>query len=178
MIDWLQFIVGIIGGGIGGTIVGAIFHHYSSKSLAKYNLINESQFKAFSELWKALMNLKRKGEDLWNEANEKELLEFVKYIEEAHKSLQDNSLILDKKDYEDLKKLLDQFWYYKVGKMRLIDMDDKKIQQKISYLSGSILISDERRSQVLNNESIKKEYERLLEDLRQNFQKKMGIKCL
>ncbi|MBS3074544.1 hypothetical protein J4447_03770 [Candidatus Pacearchaeota archaeon] len=176
MIDWLQLIQGIIGAGIGGTIVGIISQHQSNKRLAIYNLVNESQFKAFSELWRSLMNLKRKGEDLWQEANERWLSEFVKYIEEAHISLQDNALILDKKEYEDLKKILDQFWHYRVGKERLIEMDNKKIQQKISYLSGSIVISDERQNQVFSNESIKKEYEKLLDDLREKFQAKMGIK--
>ncbi len=176
MIDLLQLIAWFIGAGIGGAIGGAIFQHYSNKRLAKYNLVNESQFKAFSELWKSLMNLKRKGNDLWTELNKRKLSEFVKYIAEAHISLQDNSLVLDKKEYANLKKILDQFWYYKVGKERLIDMDNKKIQHKISSLSGSTLISDERQNQVLNNESIKKEYEGLLGDLREKFQKKMGIK--
>ena len=176
MTDWLQILGWIISGGISGTIVGIISQHYSNKKLVKYNLVNESQFKAFSELWKSLMNLKRRGQNLFIEANEKELSEFVKDIEEAHKSFQDNSLILEKEDYDSLKKILDQFWYYKVGKERLIDMDNKKIQQTISYLSGAILILDERQNQVLNNESIKKEYERLLEDLRERFRKRMKIR--
>ena len=176
MIDGLQVLGWIVSGGIAGTIVGIISQHYSDKKLARYNLINESQFRAFSELWKSLMNLKRKGDSLGDDVNEKDLSEFVKYIAEAHISLQDNSLILTKEDYANLKRILDKFWQYKIGKEKIIEMKDKKIQNKIFYVSGAIAISNERWNQESSNDSIKKEYENLLDDLRESFQKKREIK--
>jgi|SRR3989344_694155 len=172
MTDWIIQIVGWI---IGLGIITVILQHHFDKKISKFNLINESQFKAFNELWKSLMNLKREAEILWNELDKRKLSKFVESIKEAHISFQNNSLVLNKEDYDDLKEILDQFWNYKIGKERLIEMSDEEIQEAY-HLSGAMAISNPRQSQVWSNESIKRKYEGLLENLREKFQAKMGIK--
>jgi len=178
MIDWSQIIGWIISGGIGGAIVGTMFQHYSNKKLVKYNLVNESQFKAFSELWKSLIDLKRKADDLWIEANEKNLLNFVDSLKETDKVLEFNALILTEHDYNNLKEILKNFSEYRIGKNRLIDMDKGKIKVERRYgdIHGAITIYDERDNQIFQNENSKKRYESLIVDLRKKFQDKMGIK--
>ena len=172
---WQQIISWIISAGIGGSIVA----HYLNKKLAKYNLVGESQFKAFSELWKSLIDLKMKADELWEIANDKNLLNFVNSLKEADKVLAFNTLILNKKDYNSLKEILNKFSDYRIGKNRLIEMDKGKIKAEHrtgTLNSGAIYIYDERENQVYTNSNSKKEYERLIQDLKKNFQDKMGIK--
>ena len=87
MTDWIIQIVGWI---IGLGIITVILQHHFDKKISKFNLINESQFKAFNELWKSLMNLKREAEILWNELDKRKLSKFVESIKEAHISFQNN----------------------------------------------------------------------------------------
>ncbi len=178
--NWTEIIIGgIIGGGLGGVIVGGIINHYSSKKLDKFHLISESQFKAFSELWKSLTELKNKANDLWDNANDVTLLSFINSLKETSDTLEANALILNEVDYNDLKNILAKFGEYRIGKTRLIDMDKGKIkaERKEFLLSnGAHAIYDERLSQLSQNEDIKNEYEKLLGELRIKFQDKMGIK--
>lgn len=169
---------GIIGGGI-VAVISTILQHQSSKKLNKFGIVNESQFRAFSELWKSLMDLKNKGDDLWNNVTGKNLLDFIQSLKEADRSLESNSIILNEEDYQNLKNILNKFSDYQVGKTRLADIDTGKIkaERKTGQLrSGAIYIYDERQDQVFQNESTKKEYELLLQDLRRKFQDKMEIK--
>lgn len=181
-IDWSQvinWIISFISGGIGGAIVGAIFQHYSNKGLVKYNLVNESQFRAFSELWKSLTDLKSKADDLWENANDIKLLSFVLSLKEADKNLEANAIILNEEEYKSLRDIINKFSDYQFGKTRLIDMDKGKIKaerKEFTLTNGARGIYDERISQISQNEDIKNEYEKLLGELRIKFQDKMGIK--
>ena len=178
--SWTEIIIGgIIGGGLGGAIVGGIINHYSSKKLDQFHLINESQFRAFSELWKSLTELKNKASELWDNANDITLLSFVNSLKETSDTLEVNALILNEVDYNNLKNILVKFSEYRIGKIRLIDMDKGKIKaerKKFTLTSGARAVYDERLSQISQNEDIKNEYESLLNELRKKFQNNMGIK--
>ena len=178
MIDWQQLITAFLGVGIGGTIVGIISQHYSNKSLVRYNLVSDSQFKTFNELWKSLTDLKIKANDLWGHANDIILLSFVNSLKDASDALDANSLLLNDADYNNLKNILNKFGEYQIGKTKLIDIDKGKIKTEIKMgnWNGSMMIFDERLNQVSQNESLKKEYEKLLEDLKKKFQERMGIR--
>lgn len=177
--SWTEIIIGILSGGLGGAVVSGIINHYSNKKLGKFNLISESQFKAFSELWKSLTELKNKADDLWDHANDVTQLGFVNSLKEASDSLEVNALILNELDYNNLKDILTKFSEYGIGKTRLIDMDKGKIKAEREYhtlSNGMKAISDERISQISQNEDIKNKYEKLLGELKIKFQDKMGIK--
>lgn len=178
--SWTEIIIGgIIGGGLGGVIVGGIINHYSNKKLDTFHLINESQFKAFSELWKSLTELKNKAKDLWENANDITLLSFVNSLKETDDTLEANALILNESDFNNLKNILTKFSEYRIGKTRLIDMDKGKIKaerKEFTLTNGARTIYDERMCQISQNEDIKNEYEKLLAELRIKFQDKIGIK--
>ena len=179
MIDWLQLLFNLIGIGIVGTIIGIILQHSLNKKISKFNLINESQFKAFNELWKSLMDLKRKADELWDIANDTNLLNFVDSIKETDKIIEFNGLILNEEDYNNLKEILNVFSEFKVGKNRLIEMDKGKIKtehREGRLDSGAIYIYDERENQVYTNSNSKSKYEILIQNLKKKFQDKMGIK--
>lgn len=169
---------GIIGGGV-VSIISAVLQHYSNKKLNRFEVVNESQFKTFNELWKSLTDLKFKANNLWDNANDVTLLSFVNSLKDASDTLEANALILNEVDYNNLKNILNKFSDYQIGKTRLIDMDKGKIKAEIktfTTLHGAMTISDDRLNQVFQNENSKKEYEKLLGELRIKFQDKMGIK--
>lgn len=178
--SWAEIIIGgIIGGGLGGVIVGGIINHYSNKKLAQFHLINESQFKAFSELWASLSKLKNKANDLWDNANDATLVSFVNSLRDTTGTLEANALVLNESDFNNLKDILTKFSEYRIGKIRLIDMDKGKIKserKEFNLTNGIRAIYDGRLSQISQNEDLKNEYENLLGELRTKFQDKMGIK--
>lgn len=177
--SWSEIIIGgIIGGGLGGAITGGIINHLSNKKLFKLNLINESQFKAFNELWKTLTDLKIEADELWEKTNDKNLLKFISSLKKAVYVVELNALILSKEDYDKLKKILEEFSDYRIGKTRLIDIDKGKIKDETIYgqtPSGARTIYNERMNQVFRNESSKRQYESLLEELRNKFRVRMGV---
>lgn len=179
MVDWLQLFFNILGIGIVGAIGEIILQNSLNKKLSRFNLINESQFKAFNELWKSLMDLKWKADNLWEIANDENLLDFVKSLKEADKTIELNALILNEQDYNNLKEILKIFSDYRIGKNRLIDMDKGKIKSEHrtgQLSSGAIYIYDERENQVYTNSNSKTKYETLIQDLKKKFQNEMGIK--
>jgi|SRR3989344_7422840 len=166
--SWQELLVIVIlSSGIASTITAGLMHYYSSKMLAKYKLVHESQFKAFNELWKSLAELKLKFEELWGELNWDNLLRFSDSLESTKESLEVNSVLLNEGDYNDLKDILNIFANLQVGKTRLMALSKN--------ITSSSLEIEAWEDQINSNKKFKVKYEELLNNLKAKFKIKMGV---
>ncbi|CEG24551.1 hypothetical protein [Peribacillus simplex] len=125
-------------------------HKTTLLNVARYS---EYQFKLYNELWASLYDLKSASEDLWEHANNKNLLTFVNHLSECNVKVGRNILLLDDKHYVRLKNIIDTFAKYQVGKTKLINVKNNSLDNYRIQL----IIND--------NELIKENFAELLDEL-------------
>lgn len=133
-------------------------------SLSRYS---EYQFKSYNELWFSLIELKIAAEHLWDELNVVNLKSFIKQLEQTKINIQTKALLIEESHYEQLKIILDRFDHYQIGKIKLMDIRDKRTND----ISLAAAIDE---YQVINdNGEDKKRYEVLLSDIECSFRKQL-----
>ncbi|WP_457644720.1 hypothetical protein [Persephonella sp.] len=114
------------------------------------------QFELYSELWMSLSNLKLIGDILEIAPTKENLDGFLKEIVKTMLVIEKTSLFIEDEHYEKLQKLLNMLKEYR--KYQLSNLSDE----------GKINKSDVKR--------IKKEYEKLIYEIRDNLRKQLKLK--
>ena len=147
--DWSKAVFDVVGsiGGIGAIIVflanwwgNRIAEKVSNKERAKYvqeleklklqlelnkinvSRYNEQQFNAYSLLWASLYDLKSAGEQLWDSANQQNLVSFAGMLRSTKEVIEKNGLFIEEHHYAQLRRLMRIFSDYEFGKKRLIEL--------------------------------------------------------
>lgn len=124
---------------------------------------SDKQFELYNLLWGSLHDLKVLADDLWIQANSKNLDKFVRQLKKVNIEVEKASLFIEDSHYEELSRILKKFSFYQIGKKRLIDY---RIQSSIDddYEIGMM---------IHNNGELKIQYENLIcnikKDLRQQI---------
>ena len=133
-------------------------------SKAKLSRYNEYQFKIYNKLWKELFELKLAANNLWENANNRNLERFSYQMRRTQDELNKNALLIEKKHYEKLKLLFEHLNNYKIGKRKLIEVKTGS-ESEISRQRIERLIDENKK--ILDN------YEDLLEEIYENMRKQI-----
>lgn len=136
---------------------------------SKFDRYNSKQFEIYNNLWVSLIELKFSADTLWNEATIPKLRNLSKKVAEAQKSIEISSLLLENDDYRELNNLIDKFNDFKVGKTKLIETKYKTDTQMNEYY----IDEDEIKKMIKYNGKIKKQYESLVINLKQEFKEQI-----
>jgi hypothetical protein len=145
----LKAVVDVVGsiGGIGAIIVflanwwgNRIAEKVSNKEKAKFeqeleklklqlelnkiivSRYNEQQFNTYSTLWASLYDMKCAAEQLWDLANQQNLVSFAGVLRSTKEVIEKNGLFIEEHHYAQLRRLMRIFGDYEFGKKRLIEL--------------------------------------------------------
>ncbi len=134
---------------------------------SKYFRYSEKQFVLYNDLWRSLMKLKISGDALYADASLENLQIFAAQLSETNDAILESALLIEDEHYSTLLDLLNKFSKYKLGKERLIDLRDKKIDPPdLETLLGE-------QVQILFNKKNRDAYAILLEEIRAVFKRQI-----
>ena len=124
--------------------------------------LNAKQFELYSELWSALIELKISADELWNNANKRNLSSFITKLSEAKTSIMKSSILIEDKHYQKLIDLIARFEDFEFGKKKLVGL---KNRQNVS--------EEDIRHTILENKQVKDDYDNLTNELKHNFKQQL-----
>lgn len=140
-----------------GLIVGQLQRYYGR------------QFELYSVFWVALYDLKLAADDLWEEATPVSLLAFADQLRKTSQAIHRGALFLEEQHYAQLKRVLDAFSQFEMGKARLIDVRSQEDLVRSYGGSELYIIQNRIRNQIAANRAHKQTYDVLIERIREDF---------
>jgi len=135
------------------------------KSKSLFQRYSEKQFELYNNLWKVLWDLKKKADELWDNADPKELPNFSKKVGIVKEAINLNILIIEEDHFEQLMILIEQFEKFEFGKKELIQLRNKSAHQ-----IQEIGVNQEMVRQVIeHNRHKKQQYDTIIQELAKNF---------
>lgn len=92
----------------------------SQKQHLMFSLYFEGQFKLYNNLWISLSELKNSVDELWAEANIKNLNSLVTSLKKAKKQIQNSALLIEPQHYYEIMNIIADLERYRYGKEQLI----------------------------------------------------------
>lgn len=160
---WDSVIIGAIIGasaGVVGVLGGSWLTYCFAIKNFKINLITETTFKLYNDLWIAFVNLKDSGDKLWKNATSDNLFNFKTNLDKTSNKLEESRLLLNNKDYTDIKDIIQIMKNYQFGKQMVIG--DIRVK-------GDIKEYDNIQHIIDNNKENKIKYEEKIEFFRNKF---------
>ena len=140
------------------------------KSKSLFFRYSEHQFTLYNELWRLLYKLKLLVNELWDQANFKNLRAFALHFEKTIDSVEKHSLLIEDKHHDKLNAIFNTLNKFKVNKETIVKLKDIKEEDiKPDHNSATI-----PRYVAQNNES-KKQFEALLKILERDFKKQIRV---
>ncbi|MEP7232362.1 MAG: hypothetical protein ABI691_19020 [Ginsengibacter sp.] len=139
------------------------------KSKALFYRYSEKQFELYNALWKVLWNLKKKGDELWEYADPKELPSLSKNVSIVKEAVNVNILIIEEDHYKQLNTLIEKFEKFDFGKKQLVELRNKSAHQVEEIGVNEIIV----RQVISDNGLVKQEYDHLIKELAKSFRKQI-----
>lgn len=155
---------------------------YSEAMKAKYqkeietfkkdlDLIKESssrysgkQFELYSSLYYSLIDLKEKGDLLWDDAERTQLKNFSFQLNKTKKEVEKSYLFLEEQHYKKFDEIFKKFYEFQIGKKRLVMMNAEEF---------NTLKMDELYDLIDYNRIRKDEYDLLIKEIRDDLKKQI-----
>ncbi len=134
---------------------------------ATYIRYSNRQFELYNKLWESLCELKFSADNLWEEANEENLLDFSKRLSRTIRDVEKSYLFIEEEHYKELIKLLEEFGNYEFGKAKLIKL--KNYRNEIDRNKIIKLINDNKNKKQRYNELIDIVKKDLKKQLKENY---------
>lgn len=138
---------------------------------------SKSQFEAYCNAWKSLQALRLAGDDLWEEANDSNLVKFAEQLRSTLQTARESEIFFEELDRQDLFLALEKFENFRIGKRDLVEIRSQQDFVKFSR-QGSIPprphLQQEITRQIEKNRQCKIVYEEILDRIRQSFNKKLS----
>lgn len=134
---------------------------------------DREQFNSYKEIWKTLQKLKFAGDNLWQEANERNMSQFFEQLLKTRRKISVNALFFDEIHYTELTSILGKFDAYGLGKSELVQLY-AAIGGKGELPKWSAKIKARVSRRVDENHLIKEAYERLLDSILMTFRTKLS----
>lgn len=131
---------------------------------------SNSQFKAYSDVWKSLQALRLAGDELWSEASRENLLNFAEQLRQTTSLVREGEIFFEEDDRENLLSVLRGFANFRIGKERLIETRSRR--QLESYPKK--YMDEEISEQIAFNHKYKTDYEKILDDIRVSFRRRLA----
>ena len=129
---------------------------------------SENQFDLYNSLWVELIELKHKGQALWESALPQNLKSFAVQLFQTRKTIEKSALLIEDLHYKNLLELIDEFSNYQMGKKYLIDYRSKRPNEINPVEIGEYAIEVNRQR--------KERYTQILNDLQIVFKKQIAGK--
>ena len=133
--------------------------------LGNYTRFSNEQFILYNDVYAALCDLKYSAEKLWNRANKRNLLDFARQLKIAKEKSEKSVLLMEERHYRTLVRLINAFSNFEIGKKRLIEVSEERINNNEFF--SELQVKDSIR----RNERVKEEYTDLLENILISFKK-------
>jgi len=91
-------------------------------ALQVVNRYSETQFHLYNDLWSSLCDLRIAGDSLWEDANSQNARRFALQLQKTRDMVQKRSLLVEDEHYEALKRLMQEFGDFDLGKARLMEL--------------------------------------------------------
>jgi hypothetical protein len=127
---------------------------------------SESQFHLYNELWSSLCDLRIAGDNLWDDANSINARRFAQQLQKTRDMVQKRSLLIEDEHYESLKRLMEEFGDFDLGKARLLDL--RRNQFQLQDVPDHIV-----QSVIEQNRQKKEAYSQLLVDLELSLKRQL-----
>lgn len=135
------------------------------KSKSLFQRYSEKQFELYNNLWKVLWDLKKKADELWENADPQELPGLSKKVWVVKEAVNINVLIIEEVHFEQLLNIVKRFEDFEFGKKQLVQLRNKSAHQV-----QEIGVSQEMVRQVIEkNRATKQDYDQLISDLAISF---------
>ena len=129
------------------------------------SLFNPAQFETYRAVWNALCDLQASADTLWEEVDLERVRQFAEQRRETKYMVRRNAVLLEQGHLDDLEKLFDAFWHFRMGKGMLGQMMEK----------GEWAYDREKAEQQIDqNRHYKERYDELLESIRRSFFQKLS----
>lgn len=122
--------------------------------LNNYMRYSDEQFKLYNEFWSSLYDLKQEADNLWESANSENLFSFATQLKETKVKVEKARLFIEEDHYRNLKRILETFSEYSLGKTKLINLRQNR---NIDRMEINELIR--------SNQSVKGRYDLLTENI-------------
>lgn len=122
---------------------------------------SENQFGLYNELWTELIELKHKGQELWELVSAQNLKSFATQLFKTRQTIEKRALLIEEEHYNNLLELIDEFSNYQIGKKCLIVYRKKK--------QSEVNLSEFEEYSVEENRLRKEKYINLINDLQREF---------
>lgn len=122
------------------------------------------QFKLYNKLCHSLFDLKKSADALWDMANKQNLQHFSKQLLKTSDEIEKNYLLLEKQHYDQLNEFLTPLKEYEIGKTNLIKLRQQNMNN---------VYNEDIDNLIINNENKKRNFERLLNNIRDDFRKQI-----
>jgi len=132
----------------------------------------KSQFEAYSSTWKSLQALRLEGNELWKRANDNNLVKFAEQLKLTMQVVHECEIFFDELDYKKLFSVLNKFENFKLGKRRLIEISSKQDLER--FRSEGSILHEHISNQINVNQTLKREYEQILDNIRISFRQKLS----
>ncbi|MBE3144762.1 MAG: hypothetical protein IMZ61_12705, partial [Planctomycetes bacterium] len=108
----------------------------------RFSLYSQKQFELYNDLWLKLCELRRAMDGLWREATTENLWNFQEKLLSARDVLEQRAILIEPHHYNELHHILNEFGYYQMGKLNLIEMRREKERGRIfeDELIGQLII--------------------------------------
>lgn len=126
-------------------------HKITLKNYVRYS---DEQFKLYNEFWSSLLDLKQKADDLWENANNENLFPFANQLKETKIKVEKARLFIEIDHYRNLKRILELYSEYSVGKTNLISLRRNRNIER-----------SEINELIRSNQSAKYQYDILMEEI-------------
>lgn len=93
----------------------------AEKQRLVFSLYFEGQFKIYNELWITLSDVENEMDNLWVDANSKNLNRFIRALFAAKQKIRNSALLIDKIHYYEIMQVIDSFEKYRFGKEFLVN---------------------------------------------------------
>jgi hypothetical protein len=135
-------------------------------ALEAVNRYSESQFRLYNDLWSSLCDLRIAGDALWEDANSINARRFAQQLQKTRDMVQKRSLLIEDEHYEKLKRLMEEFGDFDLGKARLLEL------RRTHFPLESV--PDQEVQRVIQQNQLKKEaYSQLLTELERSLKNQL-----
>jgi len=158
-------IIGVLIGAVIGVISTLIVERYRSK-LQAMSRYHDSQSNLYIELWYSLHDLKLAADCLWESADIFNLKKFVEQLQKTERAVNHNILLIGENHADELRRLIQTFWDFRIGKENLIKLLKKReLYERIGKYDIEDIIEHNRQT--------KEQYDQLIGQIERCFRRQL-----
>jgi hypothetical protein len=126
---------------------------------------NTSQFEVYLELWRTLINLQKKVDDLWGNVTETNIETLLRQLHTTQQKVNENAILFQEEHFQELQNLFEVINSFHTGKLSLCEI---QTESDLEYIK-----IDEIGKQVNENINYKNQLKDSLDILRKDFREKL-----